>query len=366
MVCRESNIQTANFVYTLKHTKSRSFSLSPSEMIVSAICKVYSPIYRPMEYGENKIYLYVESLRCYREAELVIESLVVTATGIIQTKTQLSTLIKDVLKGLRTKTNQIIYNPPPVHWVAFKSYVMDMKTNEVVPEEQLEGYHFLYRHYYDLKDEEDPTYLSHKPIFDRVFLEWSNGNEEIAKSLKDYLRFVMEQNSRGHGLLIYGPSGSGKSTYIQMGKRLAGQSRTCLANICDMEKEFILNNLSESTTLIVGDEITFSYNMSNISLIKMKQLLDGQPIAVNEKHKPMRVVTPQVCFIQAMNTDVDLNKVHDVVKDRFMFVKWTSTNFRRKKREGEHFEFNVDKLLKDNSVIGSLATYIVENTEYVE
>ena len=302
----------------------------------------------------------------YQDLLLILDELVADAIVTLHLKNSFNTILNDVKKFLYANTKALqpfieTMNQPPRHILLFKNGVFDMKTGDEL--ENNGHYHFTQAR--PLNFFKKVTNPVHKTILDRIFDDWSSGQKDVKLLYLQYLRAVVEGNNRGKGLIIYGEGGNGKSSFINFAERLVGLDNVVRLNIHQMENSFNLQGFNSTTALIAGDELKSSYRFGGESLSTCKMILDNQAFVLNLKGQAPKPVFPNTCLIQSTNTPLRFEESNDAVKDRFLYIEWSSRNFRQ---EGPSCDliFDLKKLMQDGAFIESLLAYVYELTDYFE
>ena len=316
--------------------------------------------------GQDKqLYCWSEKDQLYVELETFLDTLVADAIVTLMLKKPLSTVYADVRRFLYTDSlilNDAIQqmNQPPRYVIWFKNGVFNVKTGKMVAKKDAAYYHFTQRRQLNFSNK--VTNLDHKNIITRVLMDWSKDDEEVKLLLLQYLRAVVEGNNRGRGLIIQGGGGNGKSTFINAAERLVGMDAVLRVNIHQMENSFNLQGLSSKTALIAGDELRSSYHFGGESLSTCKMILDNQGFMLNLKGQQPKMIFPQACLIQATNTPLRFSEANDAIRDRFLYIEWSTKNYRHAARS-DTSSFDLKRMLDDPSFIESLLAYVYEYTE---
>ena len=315
----------------------------------------------------TKIFVWNEEQGIFSDMENMIPSAITTCVIALNSKKSITPIMTDVLKMLQSNSSLVTeriqtYNPPPKHYILFENGCFDVMTAEKVDETLANTYHFVSKRALRFNVKMNPVY---KTILDRIFDDWSEGQADMRLFLLQYLRAVLEGNSRSMGLIIQGKGGNGKSSFINMAKKLVGEEFVTNADLHMMDNTFNLEGLNSNTLLIAGDDLKSNFRFGGEALALAKKIIDGQTFTLNLKGKTPITVLPRCAVIQSTNTPLKFSETTAAVKDRFVYIKWPDTNYREAMRKGL-VDFNLKQEIENKVFIENLISYIFDQTEPFE
>lgn len=266
-------------------------------------------------------------------------------------------------KNKLTKANQ-----PPQHIVKFKNCVYDLKHKRryEFDDEEVKDYHFLnmIRYPYKELDEVNEEMLE---IVDRVMNSWTNGNEDIEKTLNQIIFSAIEGNGRNVQIILKSDGGDGKSTFLRTLQKIGHTSLTHHLNIDEYGDDNALNQIQPSTKLILGDDLASNFKVTHKILSRLKTLVDGGILNVSEKYMPNKLIQSSALKIQATNTDVKFYENNDAIRDRILLIIWPHHNF----RQNPITDFNLDILTgkrgkADEDFMTAYIARAIHKTEYFD
>lgn len=284
------------------------------------------------------------------------------------------TVTRDVMYMLDSESNLKKPNPAPKGIRHFKNGAFNLKTKELIEDPGWTYYNVVPFNVKTL-DDVDPVQLK---IVKKIFNDWSDGNEEKERQIKELAFTVIEGLSRKKITFIMGPGGNGKSIFLEICSILAGNGGTIYCNLHQINDDNKLNHISPVTNFIMGDDLSTNAKLTGEKLSRFKQLISGSVIDLNVKFEKDVSVRNKAPFIQATNTDVDFYENNASISRRVHVIEWTNKLF---KPEDEQFVTYVDAEgnevktiydLKDlvdeiyTDFFEAFISYVVYTTDYPE
>lgn len=256
--------------------------------------------------------------------------------------------IKDVdfsLRGVSCKNENKfeLFNPAPSNFVLFTNGVFDIKERRMLEGfSVLQEYHFTSFIPFNLKPEQDTNSLLYQ-IVTRLIRDWGDGNSKRELLIKQLAVSAIEGDGRGKYVFLKGDGGNGKSTYLYILLNLVGEQFTRELDLHDLYDDNKLGDIENTTKLIRGNDLGTNHKLGNSMISRFKTFCLGEPIKLNVKYKPTRVLENKGLKIQNTNTDIDFFENSTAVKRRVLVLSWTNADFSKKIIENE--DLNLDNLV---------------------
>ena len=282
-------------------------------------------------------------------------------------KTTANRALKDVDNYIKHSKSLIRKaNLPPKNLVKTQNCIIDLKSKETYQfdDDAVKDYDFIDSIRYSLYEisEVNQDKLN---IVKQILNDWSQSDEDVLKIMKQLAFSCIEGDGRGVQIILKSEGGDGKSTFNRILSKLSDPSLTITINLDEYKDDNIMNKIQPSTKFIVGDDLSSNFSMSKKSLARLKTLVDGGSINVNEKFMPNKTVQSNALKIQNTNTDVRFFENNAAIQDRILYIEWPHYNF----RQNQSTEFNLDQLTgkkgpADKEFMEAFLSYIVNTTEY--
>lgn len=282
-------------------------------------------------------------------------------------KTTANRALKDVDNYIKHSKSLIRKaNLPPKNLVKTQNCIIDLKSKEIYQfdDDAVKDYDFIDSIRYSLYEisEVNQDKLN---IVKQILNDWSQSDEDVLKIMKQLAFSCIEGDGRGVQIILKSEGGDGKSTFNRILSKLSDPSLTITINLDEYKDDNIMNKIQPSTKFIVGDDLSSNFSMSKKSLARLKTLVDGGSINVNEKFMPNKTVQSNALKIQNTNTDVRFFENNAAIQDRILYIEWPHYNF----RQNQSTEFNLDQLTgkkgpADKEFMEAFLSYIVNTTEY--
>lgn len=234
------------------------------------------------------------------------------------------------------------YRPNPSHIVKVRNgYVNTIDGSFSTDHSQYKGYHFLRYVDIEYKEQKDcnPLYVK---IVNRLMDDWSGNDASMRKYLMQILLAAFEGNGRQKIHVLKSEGGDGKSSFMKIAKLLAGGDGYAVdCNLQEFDNDNIINQISPSTAIIVGDDLPTDANLGGNRLPRIKTYISGGVIQANVKYSDNALVKSTAGIIQATNSDFSANENSPAVADRMIVTDWPHYNFRQNPVD----EFDLDELL---------------------
>lgn len=284
----------------------------------------------------------------------------------VNKKTIIGTVIDNLINiSLIDKNRTPLARIAPDHIVKFNNGYLNTKTDEFFTD--MPDYHFVKKSKYNYLTESEVNPIS-LALVNKVFDEWTDGENDFKNYLFQVCRAAIEGNGRYKCHVFISPGGGGKSSFFRLLKLLTGDDVTLHVNIDEYDDDNLINGISKNKKLIIGDDLSTHAKMSGKKLSRFKSIIEGEPITVNVKFEPARIIQTNAVFVQGTNTELKFFENSPAVADRIIFGPWTSKNFRTNKIK----DYNLAKLLgkegklPDINFIEACIYKIFKDTTYFE
>lgn len=138
----------------------------------------------------------------------------------------------------------------------------------------------------------DPS--AHSRAWETV-LETVNGSHDFLQEFAGYCLTTSTQYETA--LWLYGPPGGGKSTFIEGLNAMLG-SRACVLGLGDIDAtRFALTTLIGKTLAVSAEQPAEFIRQAHI----INNIISGEPITIDRKHRDAITITPHAKIIWAMN-----------------------------------------------------------------
>lgn len=280
-----------------------------------------------------------------------------------------SSVVEDVTKNLRhDKTFRKLKEQPKSMLITTNQHVLDLEKNK-----KLEFYDVLFEydilrtnpnHYliYDELDSKHKTLFKlHQHQIARIFNDWSNGDNEKLRFLKQVCYAVIQGWGRDKFIVLKGEGGNGKSSFLNILKKLAGKNQYCVINAHQWSDDNSLNKLNESTHVIVGDDAEKNQSMSATGVANMKSITSGQEINVKVKYDNNKTIKTNALYVQATNSDLQFFENNNAMLRRLIVYLWDAAPYDRELSEDV---FDLESLIENQFFIDVLFTTILDDVQY--
>lgn len=281
--------------------------------------------------------------------------------------------IREVLTTLDSAGNVPNANKPPENIRKFKNGVFDLKEKKMIEDNNWTHYNEVPVNILPLNDI-DPKNLA---IVKKIFSDWSDGNEEKERQIKEIAFVTMQGYGREKLIILKGPGGNGKSIFLEICDHLAGKGGVIYANLNEIGDDNKFNNIGAETNLIVGDDLATNAKLSGEKLSRFKQLISGSKLQLNVKYQNDRVIYNKAVFVQATNSDADFYENNQSIHRRLHLINWTKRQFLPSENFKITFEendetvestYDLKNILKDKdeSFFEAFVSYVIHTTPYPE
>ena len=258
-------------------------------------------------------------------------------------------------------------NLPPSYIVKFNNKIYDIKNKQEHDglDENGNEYDFLNCLNFNIKQLDDVN-QNKLDIVKQTFNLWSKNNEDNERLIRQIAFAALEGYGRERYIILKSNGGDGKSTFQYILELFAGKNNTHRVNLHQFADDNALNNISESTKLIIGDDLQSKYKVSNVGMTNLKSLVTNETLNLNVKFMPNKLVKTHAVMIQNTNTDPNFYENTTAIKSRVLLFEWCNYDFRK----NPITDYNLDQLLGrkkyvgDREFIEALLSYIIFNTEY--
>lgn len=195
----------------------------------------------------------------------------------------------------------------------FANGVYDFKTQTF--EKHSEENNFTYIHDYPIYNE-----LVETPLFDELIKVVSNGQEELAEYILEFMAYIVSGNKTEQKFFIFKGNGqNGKSTLINLIGKLINQDFVTNISLSKLDDKFALS-CTEGKRLIVASENESSRNKP-ISTENLKILSSGNElITIEKKYQDSYSTTLQVELIFAINNTIKFSETSFGLERRLVVI----------------------------------------------
>jgi putative DNA primase/helicase len=137
------------------------------------------------------------------------------------------------------------------------------------------------------------------PTWNNCLIAWMSGpeSEEKISLLQMFAGYCLSSSmTYDKALFLVGDGGNGKSTFVDTIARVIGQDSTSHIDLEDLYRQFGMQGLI-GKRLNVIEEVHGNYYQSN----KLKKLISGEPVTIDQKFKAQFTFRPQTKFVFAVN-----------------------------------------------------------------
>lgn len=194
----------------------------------------------------------------------------------------------------------------------------------------------------------------------RTFNDWAQGDEDKVLYLKQICLSSIDGNGRNVLHLLVGSGGNGKSSFLAYPTILSGRYYADL-NLQDIMDDNKLNDIYNNTKVIAGHELATNIRLGSSAISRMKLFITADPIKVNVKYMPARIIANKGLKIQATNTLPKIFENTDAIRRRLRIFNWTNVDFSKLDTQ-----LDLDSLQKDPEFIEALIAYIFCDVEPFE
>lgn len=194
----------------------------------------------------------------------------------------------------------------------------------------------------------------------RTFNDWAQGDEDKVLYLKQICLSSIDGNGRNVLHLLVGSGGNGKSSFLAYPTILSGRYYADL-NLQDIMDDNKLNGIYNNTKVIAGHELATNIRLGSSAISRMKLFITADPIKVNVKYMPARIIANKGLKIQATNTLPKIFENTDAIRRRLRIFNWTNVDFSKLDTQ-----LDLDALQKDPEFIEALIAYIFCDVEPFE
>lgn len=278
----------------------------------------------------------------------------------------------DVMFMLDDDENLIPQNPAPEGVRHFLNGAFNLKDKTFLEDPGWTKFNVVP---YNLKslNEVDPFSLA---VTKKILNDWSDGKEEKIKQIKEIIFSVIEGRSRNKLVLLIAPGGNGKSIFLDICSAFAGNKGSVFCNLHEINDDNKLNDISDSSNVIIGDDLATNTKLSNDKLSRFKQLISGTPMSLNVKYEKDIIIRNKAPFIQATNSDVNFYENNASILRRLYVLNWTRKLFDINEKTFVKYENNEGITVEEEYDLGNLVdsrnelffeaflSYIVQTTDY--
>lgn len=194
----------------------------------------------------------------------------------------------------------------------------------------------------------------------RTFNDWAQEDEDKVLYLKQICLSSIDGNGRNVLHLLVGSGGNGKSSFLAYPTILSGRYYADL-NLQDIMDDNKLNDIYNNTKVIAGHELATNIRLGSSAISRMKLFITADPIKVNVKYMPARIIANKGLKIQATNTLPKIFENTDAIRRRLRIFNWTNVDFSKLDTQ-----LDLDALQKDPEFIEALIAYIFCDVEPFE
>ena len=194
----------------------------------------------------------------------------------------------------------------------------------------------------------------------RTFNDWAQDDEDKVLYLKQICLSSIDGNGRNVLHLLVGSGGNGKSSFLAYPTILSGRYYADL-NLQDIMDDNKLNDIYNNTKVIAGHELATNIRLGSSAISRMKLFITADPIKVNVKYMPARIIANKGLKIQATNTLPKIFENTDAIRRRLRIFNWTNVDFSKLDTQ-----LDLDSLQKDPEFIEALIAYIFCDVEPFE
>jgi len=242
----------------------------------------------------------------------------------------LNELDKDMLTDFRTKKNiadkvACLISITPILKVTddrgrisnVKNGLLDIVTRELKP----------HTPEYVSLSQSDASYDSGAvcPVWDSCIGAWMMGEEKEEKKilLQQFSGYCLSSTmNQDKALFLLGDGGNGKSTFVEAISMVIGKEATSHVDLEELYRPFGMKGIIGKRLNII-EEVHDNFYASN----KLKKLISGEPVTIDQKYKDQYTFYPETKFVFAVNI---LPRVSDtsMATERRMSVIKFSNHFR--------------------------------------
>lgn len=194
----------------------------------------------------------------------------------------------------------------------------------------------------------------------RTFNDWAQDDENKVLYLKQICLSSIDGNGRNVLHLLVGSGGNGKSSFLAYPTILSGRYYADL-NLQDIMDDNKLNDIYNNTKVIAGHELATNIRLGSSAISRMKLFITADPIKVNVKYMPARIIANKGLKIQATNTLPKIFENTDAIRRRLRIFNWTNVDFSKL-----NTQLDLDAMQKDPEFIEALIAYIFCDVEPFE
>lgn len=194
----------------------------------------------------------------------------------------------------------------------------------------------------------------------RTFNDWAEGDKDKVLYLKQICLSSIDGNGRNVLHLLVGSGGNGKSSFLAYPTILSGRYYADL-NLQDIMDDNKLNDIYNNTKVIAGHELATNIRLGSSAISRMKLFITADPIKVNVKYMPARIIANKGLKIQATNTLPKIFENTDAIRRRLRIFNWTNVDFSKL-----NTQLDLDAMQKDPEFIEALIAYIFCDVEPFE
>lgn len=194
----------------------------------------------------------------------------------------------------------------------------------------------------------------------RTFNDWAQDDEDKVLYLKQICLSSIDGNGRNVLHLLVGSGGNGKSSFLAYPTILSGRYYADL-NLQDIMDDNKLNDIYNNTKVIAGHELATNIRLGSSAISRMKLFITADPIKVNVKYMPARIIANKGLKIQATNTLPKIFENTDAIRRRLRIFNWTNVDFSKLDTQ-----LDLDSLQKKPDFIEALIAYIFCDVEPFE
>lgn len=198
---------------------------------------------------------------------------------------------------------------------------------------------------------------AHYQLVNKLFHDWTDDGEEKIVMLKQLAVAVIDGDGRNVYIIILGAGGNGKSIYLNMLTKLASGYHIYF-DMQDIYDDNKINEIRESTKLIVGHELATNAKFSGNMISRIKKLATADPIKANVKYEDAVDVATKCVKIQATNSLPKIFENNQAILRRIKLFKWTDKDFSKLETN-----IDLDSLIEDSEFIEAFISYAFTGIE---
>jgi len=164
------------------------------------------------------------------------------------------------------------------------------------------------------------------PNWEKCVLDWMKGPEQEEKTrlIKQFCGYILSSSMLyDRALFMVGDGGNGKSTFIDTISKVIGPNATSHIDLDGLYGQFGMAGLVGKRLNII-EEVRGNYYESN----KLKKLISGETVTIDQKYKEQFTFKPQAKFVFAVNEMPRVDDVSTATERRICAVTFLN-NYRK-------------------------------------